>query len=178
MLEADEISRELFRNFERHQVVEDCWRRENGEWVIRKDPFTDQWSEEDYAFLVTCLQRTVRTGGVLFAAFADRQLKGFVSVEPELFGKNREYMDLSSLHVSEELRGRGIGRKLLYLAADWAKKQGAGKLYLSTHSAVETQAFYRAMGCREAMEYHRGHVEAEPYDIQMELELSAVVNNN
>ncbi|MCI8896985.1 MAG: hypothetical protein HFI61_04170, partial [Lachnospiraceae bacterium] len=34
--------------------------------------------------------------------------------------------------------------------------------------AVETQAFYRAMGCVEAQEYNKEHVEKEPYDCQLE----------
>jgi predicted N-acetyltransferase YhbS len=37
-------------------------------------------------------------------------LKGFSSVEPDLFGKNKEYLDLSSMHVSEDMRGKGIGK--------------------------------------------------------------------
>ena len=49
--------------------------------------------------------------------------------------------------------------------------RGAKKLYISAHSAVETQAFYRAMGCVEAQEYNQKHVEAEPYDCQMECSL-------
>lgn len=45
------------------------------------------------------------------------------------------------------------------------------KLYLSAHSAVETQAFYAAMGCVEAREYNEAHVASEPFDCQMEYAL-------
>ena len=41
MIDEQEISRELFRSFIRHQVVTKCWRREDGKWVIREDPFID-----------------------------------------------------------------------------------------------------------------------------------------
>ena len=77
-------------------------------------------------------------------------------------------MDLSSIHVSEDMRGHGIGKQLFQLAAAWAKSNGAKKLYISAHSAVESQAFYHAMGCVEAMEYKKEHVEQEPYDRQLE----------
>ena len=30
---------------------------------------------------------------------------------------------------------------------EWAKQKGAKKLYISAHSAVESQAFYKSMGC-------------------------------
>ena len=67
--------------------------------------------------------------------------------------------DMTSLHVSEDLRGHGAGRQLFLLAKDWARDHGAEKLYISSHSAVETQRFYESMGCvdaEEVMEEHEG----------------------
>lgn len=56
-----------------------------------------------------------------------------------------------------------------FLAAkEWGKAQGAKKLYISAHSAVESQAFYKAMGCVEAQVYNQMHVEQEPCDCQLE----------
>ena len=163
-----EIDRELFRAFIRRQVVNQCLRRENGAWVVRSDPFVDDWTEEDYRTLIRCLRNTVRTGGLFLGAFSDGALKGFASVESGFFGGENRYHDLSSLHVSEDMRRRGIGKALFLAAAEWAREQGARKLYISAHSAVESQAFYRAMGCAQASEYQQKHVEAEPYDCQME----------
>lgn len=177
-LTEDMICRNLFRSFQRHQIVTDCWRRRNGQWVIEADPFVDDWSEEEYHFLVRCLKRTVSLGGFVCGAFTDSKLKGFVSVEPECFGIHSRYLDLSSLHVSEDLRGHGIGKKLFSEAARWAKEHGADKLYISSHSAVETQAFYRAMGCVEAAEYQTAHVEAEPYDCQLEYRIPPFPEKN
>ena len=167
----DEINPALFAGFIRRQVVTKCWRREENQWVIRDDPFIDDWSEADYAFLVQCLQNTLATGGVVLGAFADGALKGFASVESAPLGKAGDYRDLTCLHVSAELRGRGIGRELFTRAAQWARAHGGKKLYLSAHSAVETQAFYAAMGCVEAREYNEAHVASEPFDCQMEYAL-------
>ena len=44
--------------------------------------------------------------------------------------------------------------------------------YLSTHSAVETQAFYNAAGCVDACYTSPKHVGKEPYDYQLEYRLS------
>ncbi|MDE7266162.1 MAG: GNAT family N-acetyltransferase, partial [Lachnospiraceae bacterium] len=82
-----------------------------------------------------------------------------------------KYLDLSSIHVSEDMRGQSIGKALFTAAKEWAKNKGARKLYISAHSAVESQAFYKAMGCVEAQVYNQKHVEAEPYDCQLECEL-------
>lgn len=168
----DEINRELFQNFIRHQKVTDCWRREDGNWVIKSDPFIDDWSEEDYGVLVDCLRNTVSSGGFVYGAFSGGYLKGFVSVESEFFGGDQRYLDLSSIHVSEDMRGMGIGSILFAAAKEWAGKKGAGKLYISAHSAVESQAFYKAMACVEAEVILQKHVDDEPYDCQLECEVS------
>lgn len=164
----EELDMDLFSDFIRHQVVTKVWHKEQGEWVIKEDPFIDDWSPEDYAFGISCIQNTVKTGGLLWGAFYDGKLKGFVSVEAEIFGGEHKYMDLTSIHVSEDLRGGGIGRQLFHKAKEWAKSKGADKLYISSHSAVESQAFYKSMGCSEAQMYNKEHTEKEPFDVQLE----------
>lgn len=170
-LEETEICTELFGQFVRRQEVTKCRRKESGGWVIVDHPFIDDWTKEDYHVLVKCLRNTVMTEGFVCGAFCRGVLKGFVSVEAGLFGGEHGYLDLSSIHVSEDMRGRGIGKALFERAAAWAAQKGAGKLYISAHSAVETQAFYQAMGCVDAQMYHREHVEREPFDCQLEYRL-------
>jgi len=171
ILSPGEISRELFGGFRRRQVVTKCWRRENGVWVVRDIAFIDDWTEEDYCELVAALRDTAARGGLVMGAFCGGALKGFVSAEPELTGGAQRYIDMTNLHVSEDMRGRGLGRALFLAAKSWAGQRGARKLYLSAHSAVESQAFYRAMGCTEAQVYDPKHVAAEPYDCQLECEV-------
>ena len=109
-MNENEICKELFNGFIRHQVVTKCYRREKDKWVIKDDPFIDDWSESEYKILVDCLKNTVRTGGLVCGAFLKGILKGFVSVESELWCD--EYLDLSAIHISEEMRGKGIGKTL------------------------------------------------------------------
>lgn len=170
-LQSDEINYELFSHFRRHRIVTKCWRKIDGEWCIRDIAFIDDFTGQEYGELLVCLKNTVETGGLVCGGFLEDKLKGFVSVEPELFGKNREYLDLSSIHVSEDMRGKGMGKELFKLAKIWAKEHGAWKLYISAHSAVESQAFYHSMGCVEAQEYNQEHVVKEPYDCQLECEV-------
>lgn len=170
-LTLDELDRGLFAHFVRRQEVGDCWRREGAGWVIRPDPFVDDWSEEDYRVLLRCLRDTVTRGGFVYGAFVEGQLKGFVAVTPGLFGGENRYLDLASIHVSRDLRGRGIGKALFRSAANWARAQGAAKLYLSAHSAVESQAFYAKLGCVDALLPDPRHTEAEPFDRQLEFAL-------
>ncbi|MDE7281157.1 MAG: GNAT family N-acetyltransferase, partial [Ruminiclostridium sp.] len=68
-LTPKEINLDLFKHFIRHQVVNDCYRKIEGKWVIKPDPFIDDWTQADYEFLVKCLKNTVETGGTVFGAF-------------------------------------------------------------------------------------------------------------
>ena len=65
-----EICRALFLPFSRRQEVTRSLRKAGGEWLAAETPFIDDWDEKDYVFLVECLRRTVRTGGLVYAAFA------------------------------------------------------------------------------------------------------------
>lgn len=170
-LQEHEIDRELFRDFIRRQIVTKCWRKEDGEWIKKDAPFIDDWTEQDYKVLIQCLKHTVRTGGVVYGAFYEGKLKGFAAVLPEIFGGENKYIDLAAIHVSQDMRGTGIGTALFKEAKRWAKEKGAEKLYISAHSAVESQAFYKRMGCVEAKWYKKAHVEEEPFDCQLEVKL-------
>ena len=170
-LEAREINRELFDAFIRRQVVTKCWRREGGKWVIRDDPFIDDWTSQDYETLIAGLKETLLAGGLVYGAFDAGKLKGFAAVAPAIFGGENRYMDLTELHVSADRRHQGVGRALFQAAGQWAREHGAKKLYISAHSAVESQAFYRQMGCVEAKAYEQRHVEVEPFDCQLEVTL-------
>lgn len=163
-----EICRELFRPFIRRQVVNRCWRKIQGDWVLQDIAFVDDWTEPDYEDLIRELGQTIEDGGMVCGAFAGEQLKGFASMAGTPLGSAGQYMDLTNLYVSADCRREGIGKALFSHCAAWAQSRGAEKLYLSAHSAEESQSFYRSMGCREAEEYSPFHVAKEPCDCQME----------
>lgn len=170
-LTENEITLELFKGFRRHQKVEKSMRKIDGKWIAVDTVFVDDWGAAEYEELVRCLKNTVNTGGVVYAAFEGERLLGFSSVESEFLGSQKQYLELSSIHISEEFRGIGIGKQLFNRAREWAKNHGAKKLYISAHSSVESQAFYKAVGCREAEEYSAPHVEKEPCDCQLEADV-------
>ena len=171
-LRMGELAPPLFVYFDRYQEVTRCWRKRGCVWALEDVPFTEQWDGADYAALCACLSATLSAGGAVYGAFYKGMLVGFFSVENEPFGPEREYLQLSSLHVSRERRGQGLGRMLFLLAARSAKERGAKKLYISAHSSEESMAFYHAMGCVEAHHYNEKLAAAEPCDCQLEYALS------
>ncbi len=167
----NELNLQLFAQFQRRQVVTRCWRKQKSQWAIRDIPFIDDWSAEEYQTLLVCLQGTLERNGMMIGAFYGKELKGFIAMESTLFGGHKAYLDLPCLHVSADFRGQGIGKALFLQAKQWAKEHGAKHIYISAHSSVESQAFYRAMGCVEAEVYNDEHVIAEPCDCQLECKL-------
>lgn len=134
MLNAEEVNREIFKDFIRYQNVTKCWRKENGKWIIKDAPFIDDWTESDYQKLIFCLKNTIASNGFVYAAFYDGKLKGFVSVESGIFGGKQGYCDLSSIHISEDMRRKGIGR-ILFLR----QKNGRNKKELKSSTYLHTQ---------------------------------------
>lgn len=170
-LTKNEIELSLFSSFNRYQEVKKCWRKENEEWVLKDISFTEQWGLEEYEYLIECLKNTIETGGTVYGALKNKTLVGFTSLEKQFFGSKKEYLQLSCIHTSYDNRGKGIGKKLFVLVCEKAKEMGAKKLYISAHSSQETQAFYKALGCVEALEYNESLVAKEPYDCQLEYSL-------
>ena len=170
-IKIEDLNTKLFDKFERHQVVKKCWRKIDGEWVLKDIAFVEKWNENDYEDLVKCLINTIKTGGSVYASFKDNYLMGFASLENEKFGFKNQYLQLSNIHISNDSRGFGIGKKLFNIMVEEAKKRGAKKLYISAHSSEETCAFYKKLGCVEAEEYNQKLVELEPCDCQLEYKI-------
>ena len=105
---------------------------------------------------------------ITFCAFEGDAVVGEIMLIPEL---NENRLIIDSFHVSRAYRRRGIGRRLLEAAGDYARGRGACALYASCCSAEETIAFYRAMGFRPSEHPIPSCVEDEPFDIQMECRL-------
>lgn len=161
----------MIKDFNRYQKVTKCWRKVDGQWVLRDINFVETWDEQKLQFLVKCIEGLYEDGGATFAAIEHGKIVGFAALEADFFGSDCQYLELTSLHTSYEHRGQGIGRKLFEMVCEDARLRGAKKLYISTHSAQETQAFYKAVGCVEALEYNEECVAEEPFDCQLEREL-------
>lgn len=121
VLDLGDLDSTLLKNFNRFQETNQVWFKENDRFNIKADHFFEQWNDEKKGEIIQSLQDCIRTGGVVVAAFVDQNVVGFANVEGELFGSNKEYLELPFIHVTYELRNYGIGRKLLSCAASRQK---------------------------------------------------------
>lgn len=161
----------LLENFNRFQETKRVWFKENGQYKVKDDTFLEHWKDEKKREVLQSLMNCVELGGVVVGAFKNNQLVGFSNVESELFGIQKEYVELPFIHVSHEARGSGIGKNMFALCCEKAKILGAKKLYIATHPSEETQLFYKAIGCEYTSEANQKIVEREPLDIQLEFTL-------
>lgn len=118
ILHTKDMNRSLFDHLIRHQTVVKCWRREHGSWIIRDDPFTDDWSEDDYRQLISHLKSLLCSNGFVCGAFYQNTLKRF---------------------VSEDMRRMGIGRTLLDV---WIQGYTAGSMSKRSHMTVRWSMYY------------------------------------
>ena len=70
-IELEELNLDLFRKFERRQNVARQLQKQGDAWVEKPVSLVEEWSREDYEFLLTCLQNTIQEGGVVFGALKE-----------------------------------------------------------------------------------------------------------
>lgn len=170
-LTQGDLPPDALKDFQRYQVTRQVKYLEQGEYQIKDDYFVDEWTAAQKLCAVQDLRHCLAEGGFVAGAIAAGALVGFANVENLLLGSRKQYLELRYIHVSREYRGQGLGRRLFCLCCEGARQRGAEKLYIGAHPAVETQAFYAALGCVPAAEVVPGILAAEPLDIQLEYTL-------
>lgn len=151
------------------QYIGRAWREVEGVPQLVEINYHDPDFPEGYENHLRRLRQTVRTDGIAIGAFcADGRMVGFSALNLTPFGKTWRYALLDQLFISRESRRMGIGKRLFLLTAAEAKKNAAQKLYICAGSSEETIAFYRALGCVDAMEINEALYRSDPRDLQLE----------
>jgi len=158
---------EFVRFQETHKVL---YKTDDG-YSIKDDHFFDYWDDEKKKQVIEDLKSSLQAGGTIYGAYSGKELVGFTNIAGRLFGSENQYVELLYIHVSANHRGHGIGKTLFELCMEAAKRRGADKLYIAAHPSIETQEFYKRMGCTYALEVNEEILQKEPLDIQMERRL-------
>jgi GNAT superfamily N-acetyltransferase len=89
--------------------------------------------------------KIIARGGQIFLAFQDGVAVGCVALI-KMPGGDRSY-ELAKMATDERYRRQGIGRSLIESAVDWARRQGARRLYLETnHILTPALKLYESSG--------------------------------
>jgi len=159
-MQVEDLHIHMMDEFDRHQEIT-YEMRKNGRVKKLRGPRVEDWDARNQGFVRTFIYHVyIRQfyGGepTVFAAFRGGQVAGFavwryIANDPRYLkakkGGEQDCAILDSLFVSRESRRMGLGRQLFGLCAAAARAEGARMLYISAEPAVETQAFYRSVGC-------------------------------
>lgn len=159
-------------NFTLNQRVTECWRRAGNAYRLLPVSYTENWNLFERREKAQKIITALNSGATAFAAVKDSVIIGFALLANQPFGSNKQYLELSEFYVSDKFRRRGTGKLLFEKICCEAKKAGAAKLYISAHSARESIAAYIKYGCKFAKEPDKEHIAGEPYDLQLEYDLS------
>ena len=166
-IELEELNLDLFRKFERRQNVARQLQKQGDAWVEKPVSLVEEWSREDYEFLLTCLQNTIQEGGVVFGAFEGNAVKGFASISgspsatPEPTGISQAFMSQGSFGAGESHPPLPSGRRL-------GSGHGADRNSTSPPIRPSKPALLPGFGLHRRMELNEEHVKNGPTDRQME----------
>ena len=91
--------------------------------------------------------RMAESRGVTFVAEFDGAVAGWIHVSLVHSLEADPYPHVYGLVVDEEHRGIGLGRQLVFGAAEWAREQGFERLRLRTNTIrTEAHLFYERLG--------------------------------
>ncbi len=159
-------------SFIRKQTVKMCWRKVNGEYVLKPVEYVEDWTLTERREMATYIIDELINGGKAFGAFDCGKLIGYACVSAGVLGSAGQYLLLSEFYVSLPYRNKGIGKRLFKEACASAKADGAKKLFISAHSAEDSIAAYKKYGCVLAKEKNVALAEKEPCDLQLEFVLN------
>lgn len=150
--------------------IKNVWRMNEatGEYRLVEINWTDRELPNGFGWHLNRFKETLKNGGTAFGCFDENTLIGYATIDKEIIGKQEKYVLLDQLFVSQNYRGKGIGKALFKMCAKQAAEYGAEKLFVCAGSAENTIAFYKRMGCVPATERNEMLYEEDPRDIQLE----------
>lgn len=182
---SDENSTLVVRQLERHElsqvwsidraeIIESVYALRDGA-LVRKPEYHDVrgWPDGEPEHYGPLLLDCFDLGGTAYGAFERQAMVGAAVLESRFIGTLQDQLQLKFLHVSQSVRGTGLGRTLLEKCVERARELGAQQLYVSATPSENTIDFYLRRGCRVAEEVDPELFELEPKDIHLMLELAA-----
>jgi len=169
-LQADEWDR--ISEINPKQYIKNAWRLVDGKrQLVEIDYMENDWPD-GYERYRDELKNIILTDGIAYGAFDESgKMVGFASLKRECFGETAKHILLDSMFVSNKCRGLGVGKSLFKLCSEQGKAWEAEKIYICAGSAEDTVAFYKAIGCVEALEINKELYEQDMRDMQLEYQL-------
>ena len=170
-VDPSELDGAFLWDFDSYQTYHNMWEKRDGQWTLKRTSVVRQWTDSKKLQITRYLAWLLDNGGHVLGAYAEDRLVGFLTLDKDLGGAEKNCLNLSMLFVDSRYRRRGIGKYLFVDCVKLASALGAKKLFISSIPAEDTVAFYSAMGCRDAEEVIDDWVDM-PYDRYLEYTLN------
>jgi len=164
-LERDEIRK--FAEIDRYEIIEDIYYFRDDKLVLEKE-YYEVKEFDNIAERIKDLMDDYDAGKTIIGAFDEAKLVGLGSIGEKLIGKDKNVVNLETLHVSSKYRKKGIGNQLICILQEKAKQLGAEKLYVSATPSKNTVDFYRRVGF-DLTAPIKELFDKEPEDIHMDM---------
>ncbi len=169
-LEIDDIDK--ISEIDASCYIKYAWRLINNERKMIDLDYHETGFPNGVKYHQKALKETISNFGYAIGAFDQKQkLLGFLTLNSKLFGKTNQYLLLDQLFISRPYRKLGIGKMLFHLAVKQAIIMGASKIYICAGSSADTIAFYRKLGCQDAVEIDQTLFDSDPRDFHLEFVL-------
>jgi GNAT superfamily N-acetyltransferase len=129
------------------------------------------WYPTEVDDYVARLHELRAAGGDVVGAWNGASLLALASLDARPVGSDPHLMKLDMLHVDAGHRRRGIGRELIELLAERARRRGATALYISATPTRNTVDAYVRLGAVLADPPDPDLIALEPEDVHLVLAL-------
>lgn len=165
-LAKDDLHDDFLKGYIRYQETKKLVRVVDGKLTVIPEYFVETWNSDKLTEISRYLKQCIIDGGKVVAIMKKDRCIGFANVENKTY--QDRYFAVHYCHISKPYRNKGLGKKLFNKLVEVSKSLGVNKLYISSHPAIETQAFYKSVGCVSASTIVTELYEIEPLDIQLE----------
>lgn len=162
----EDINDDFLNGYIRYQETNELYRMTDGNLEIIPEHFIETWDNDKLIEISRYLRDCVDEGGKVVALMKKDKCIGFASVENKVYLNT--YLAVHYCHVSNPYRNKGLGKKIFNKLVEVSKTFDVKKLYISSHPAIATQAFYKSVGCVMAQQIVPELLAVEPLDIQLE----------
>ena len=160
---------EKIKEIDAEWYIGNVWRTVDGKRILVQMNWQEHELPNGLPWHMEHFENTVKSGGTAAGCFEGDTLVGYGTLNAEVFGESSKYVLLDQLFVSHDYRSHGIGKHLVDMLIEAARKQDVDKIYVCAASAEDTVAFYRKAGFVDAVEINEELLAADPNDLQMEL---------
>lgn len=163
----------LLKEIDRSEIVKEKYILKNNSLVLVDDYYNiTSWIEDEVNEYINRMNNIYNSKGIIIGAFDNDKVVGIGALDKVLYGKTKDKYKLDLLYINHDYRGQGIGKHIVNLFKEEAKKDNIKSIYISATPFKNTMDFYLGLGATLTNEIDEELFKLEPEDIHLELDVN------